>query len=328
MRSFLKPSKSLKLFVKKHKIILIGLLILFILYLTLVKSKDYFTVNENAIVNCLNKNNIITKLYPNNTYFSIFNETDKKTRNISNFSNDKIRDHYLNNINDFTKKDKDKLNNVITNILNEINSKNKKQFLLSPWNFVKFSNIENDFPHTHENLIFLPKLMIDSNLSSDYNKQTLVHEKVHIFQRTHPQLFNDLYENYWHFKKKPIKNIKLIENQARTNPDGLDNNWVFCYNNVNIMLCAIYNDDASNISHTQNYGVYLNENNGIYSVSQPIKKNKIQDIDAFSSFFGNIKSNNYHPNEIVAELIPRKVFNQTNNSLGFKKLEEWWNKIH
>ena len=50
------------------------------------------------------------------------------------------------------------------------------------------------------------------------------------------------------------------------------------------MLCAIYNDNASNISHTENYGIYLDENNGVYSVSNPIKKNKIQDIDEFTSF--------------------------------------------
>ena len=46
------------------------------------------------------------------------------------------------------------------------------------------------------------------NLSSDYNKKTLVHEKVHIFQRTHPQLFNDLYENYGTSKKHLSKICK------------------------------------------------------------------------------------------------------------------------
>ena len=50
------------------------------------------------------------------------------------------------------------------------------------------------------------------------------------------------------------------------------------------MLCSIYNDDANNISHTQNYGVYLDENNGIYSVSEPIKKIKYKKLMIFLHF--------------------------------------------
>jgi hypothetical protein len=43
------------------------------------------------------------------------------------------------------------------------------------WNIVLFSGIENNYPHTHDNMIFLP--------INFYNVETYIHEKVHIYQR-------------------------------------------------------------------------------------------------------------------------------------------------
>jgi hypothetical protein len=59
-----------------------------------------------------------------------------------------------------------------------------------PWVLAKINeNYENGFPHTRLGIIFLGKLdsMIKTNLI-----QTLIHEKVHVYQRMYPKLFSIL----------------------------------------------------------------------------------------------------------------------------------------
>lgn len=68
---------------------------------------------------------------------------------------------------------------------------------------------------------------------------------------------------------------------------------------------AIYKDDSKNIGDVDNIAVYLDKHN--ISFIMPGKKNlvkeNINDCKVFNELFENVISNNYHPNEISAELI-------------------------
>ena len=318
---------------KKYKNFILGFIVLLLLLLYIYNKYNKYNKYNNLeqfknsiVVNCPNKNTIASKLFPNDTYFKYFNDVDKTTRNLNNKSLKQIRKHYIENILDFTEDEKSILNKVINSIIQNLSKENTKLFLLKDWNFIKFSKIENNFPHTHENFIFIPQRMISNNLNSSYNKETLVHEKVHIFQRTNPNLFEDLFINYWNFIKTPIQNLEIIQNKMRTNPDGLDNNWVFSKNNKYILIGSVYNKNPVNIGDTTNYGIFLEKINNKYKIINPIKKIPLNDIPEFIDFFGKINSN-YHPNELSAEIIPEHILGNPNNTLSYLNFKKWWNKI-
>ena len=54
---------------------------------------------------------------------------------------------------------------------------------------------------------------------------------------------------------------------------------------------------------------------------------KLDDIKEFTDFFGKLNGNNYHPNEISADLISHMLLGKKTDSLAFNKLTQWWNKL-
>lgn len=62
-----------------------------------------------------------------------------------------------------------------------------------PWKFVFTDtayDIENNFPHTHANTIFLPSMYF--SMSTQRRVKLLVHEKTHVFQRYYPIPYNKI----------------------------------------------------------------------------------------------------------------------------------------
>ena len=63
-------------------------------------------------------------------------------------------------------------------------------FLDIPWNFaiICTDNYENGFPHTRDDVIILPKTIIDSYSSTNPDKlcRLLIHEKTHVYQKKFP----------------------------------------------------------------------------------------------------------------------------------------------
>ncbi len=284
--------------------------------------KETKTYNLDIVVEFPSKSEIEKELQVSE-YFNRFNKIDLDVRNLNNVN---ILDTYLDNIEELTIKEKYRINNTIRSILDNLDEKNKKLFLYSNlWRLLKFNNLENNFPHTHSNMIFLPSHMIESNLLTPQNRETIVHEKVHIYQRFYPQVFRQLYTKYWHFQKRTIKNIYLIDDISRSNPDGVDNNWVFTYKNINIILISLFNDTPQSLGDVTNYGVYLDKN---YNIRYPLKVKKLNDIKVFKHFFGTMYSNNYHPNELAADVIAKHVFNKSNNSPAYNNFLKWWSKIN
>ena len=120
----------------------------------------------------------------------------------------------------------------------------------------------------HKDVVFFDEKYINSILPF-YNKSAtldcvkyigsvLIHECVHVLQRKHIDLFDDLYVNYWNFiKTSKILNAKKYYELSRYNPDGNNINWVYNNNGNYLWLLALYRNNATNISHVDYVGIYL-----------------------------------------------------------------------
>lgn len=101
----------------------------------------------------------------------------------------------------------------------------KEKYYLNPniidkisWNiaFIKDEVLENAFPHTRDDIIFLSSL--DLNKSNNYMIETLIHEFIHIYQRKFPEIMENYLKDYGY---KFIRTSTYKDN-VRSNPD-IDN---------------------------------------------------------------------------------------------------------
>jgi len=84
-----------------------------------------------------------------------------------------------------------------------------------PWSISTISDdIENGYPHTLDTTIFMPK--------GTMSTETLIHEKIHVFQRLYPELTDRLIRS-WGFTVSNMGRHPL----QRNNPDLPANNYVF-----------------------------------------------------------------------------------------------------
>ena len=108
------------------------------------------------------------------------------------------------------------------------------------WKFYKTNgNIENGFPFTRQDVIYIPGQFF--SWSKKKQLETLLHEKVHIFQRYNIDVTDKLMREYWHFKK--IDDPKVIEKiqslRRRFNPDATEGpqyflkDQAYCYQEYN-----------------------------------------------------------------------------------------------
>ena len=253
-----------------------------------------------------------SKVISNIDTFNRYTYLDRKLRNISKEEN--INQHYINKLLDWTEIETKLLKWLLDGIYSK--TPNKYLFLYNNVWFAKYENsVEMGFPHTHDNIIFLTGKFVN-NILSYFNKNELdkcisnigliiIHECVHIWQRKDPDFFINLYK-LWNFKyNKKIYNFNKIMKKSRYNPDGVYINWTYKFpnNDREIIPLAVYKNDANNIGHVNNIGVFC-EKIGNKPVIPPFPKTEfLINIKEYSNFFGNIAGNNYHPNELSAELI-------------------------
>ena len=305
--------------------LVIILIIILILFIYSIKIEQFITSNINFI-----KKNNVKDIILKSDYFNNFTRIDLRLRNIDI----NIKEYYFNKILDFSEQEKKALKWIIE----QINIKDS--FMDKDWNFVKFIDLENNFPHTHLKYIFLSQIQVD-DIVYNYKKKskisdmkylvnTLIHEKVHVYQRIYPEKFNELYQ-LWNFSKpSKIYNIEKFKNLVRNNPDSDKSYYVYSLNDTHILMNALYNKDAKNIGHTKYLGLYLDKvDNNTYINKKNIVK-QLKDIPEYNYLFGNISQNYYHPNEISAELIAAYYMEKLNNSFNQKSraynlLKNWIN---
>lgn len=261
-------------------------------------------------------------VFKNNSYFLKFNKNNLISRNIK--KKDNLKKTYLNNCLTFSKNQKE----IINNIIYYIREKTNNDLLFKNWKFGLVKNLESNLPHTHKDVIILSQDLLN-NLQLNYGVILFIHEKTHILQRKHYDLFYDLYTNYWNFiKVDKIHNFDYLKQIVRLNPDGLDLNWILKSNGKYILLLAVFNSiklrDCSNVC------VYLEKKDNKFFVPNNIKLIKLEDCIEFNRFF-TITSNNYHPNELSAEYMSLYWFSLINNKdqihdNGNKLFIKWFKK--
>ena len=204
--------------------------------------------NKDGYYNTFFKNDYISrKIKSTSEYY------DKIEKSVSTFSDEEKKKiiFCINNIDKI-------LHNINLPYFNGINSVN------IPWKIgcINGKLYENGLPHTRSDIIIISKE--DVNLFSN-NKimKTLLHEKIHLYQKEYP---NDVLKyleinNFSKFKKRDEKD------NVRSNPD-LDN-WIY-KNKDNEIFKAMYKENPESIEDIE----YFPTNNQSYE--HPFEKMAIE----------------------------------------------------
>ena len=242
---------------------------------------------------------------------------------------DECKVNYCRNVLNFNTEEIMAINKLVKEIsisLNDI----YPLFPVHTWKFIKVNEfVENGLPHTREDCIVLPKSEIEKliNYQKNVNERfdmvdiggLLIHEKIHIFQRYNPNFFNYLYTNIWPFKKaRKIFNLPKQENQ-RSNPDALEQKWVYKDKNNQWYL------PTSELSYEKNYdlryplkfGIKLKSIGNYDYIADPQNKIKLNSLKEYYDNFCKI-GQNYHPNEISAVLMSKVCLYK----MGYTSLNE------
>lgn len=234
-------------------------------------------------------------------YFNNMNSYDLQVRK-SNNKNEYFKKYQL-GYETFTMEEKNILLNIVNIIEKKINKYNN--FKNIKWVFVKIdTNLENSYPHTIENVIVLSNSFFYDSISSQII--TIIHEKVHIYQRMFPEYINILYKN-WGFDK-----VEFDIDYNRNNPDI---KYYYSYNNN--LLIQLYTNNPHNLYDSDTYLIDLENNNKIIINDNIIKQYNLP----------NISINKLeHPNEIMAEIISLYLTNSyNNNDKWIIIVKEWMN---
>ncbi len=205
-----------------------------------------YNFNNSSNIKILKKEElqeILINDYDN--YYNTFNKLDLQARKVKSI------EEYKNLIINSPITINENLENIIINHIKKID-KIFNNYKTIGFNGKKANNIkwiigivdgkdyENGFPHTRNNIIIISKNLINENLIS-----TLIHEKIHIYQKIYKNEIN---------KYLKFNNFKKIENNfgnTRANPDT-DNN---IYSKSNQIFMTIYNNNPKNINDVIHYPI-------------------------------------------------------------------------
>ena len=287
------------------KLVLILLIcIIVLLVLCLVTNKN----NENfSNYNSLNKHFTFLSsdeacdLIKDIDYFQNLNKRDILARKYIANKNT-ILENYCSGFLDFTESDKKKIKSVLEQLENNE--------LFKSWSFAKIdTEIENGYPHTHKDTIFLSSQTI--NDTPKILQYILVHEQMHVMQRKKPALFAKLYLEYFPFKSGKLNLESSIVNSMRSNPDTRlvpDNEFIYVNDTDTdtdeyYYLCALYTSEVpSGLGDVDYVAIKLTYDNNTNVYTGTDKIVEIIKLNNYNNFF-RLTGNHYHPNEISAELI-------------------------
>jgi hypothetical protein len=246
----------------------------------------------------LNKNDIqFHIIMDSDDYLKKLTSLDKKIRDCGNNEKSCIN-IYKNRLLNFNKDEMHYINFCVKKIHDQYVGPFSKEIKKIPWHFAKIdTNYENGLPHTRGTVIFLSDHTLQ-NKDWVYVSQTLLHEKIHIFQRLHKIETEDFIKNIGfrkisNFKEKIPDNFK---NKIRSNPD-VDNEYYGLNTEKGLIVpICIYKDNAKNLSDIKIK--FLSKNGKVLS-------------DSVSFYFKSRFPDTYqieHPNEIMAEMISKKFY--------------------
>lgn len=247
-------------------------LFLFILICVITLIYFLFTLNRPKTLSSTIER--IYKTINDSYYFDKMTELDLKAREA--ISNEAYKELYKKAVISFTPSENKELLNLTSKadaLLEEF-----PRLYNIPWRFAKLDGlVENGFPHTIGDTIFLAVIP---------SVQTLIHEKIHVYQRMYPLETSILITDIWGFKiKDKQEHIKGIRN----NPD-LNS---FVYGIGDSYIAQLYNSD--------------NPRDLSDSTSYIIKGDSKTKITASDIRFPMSIMQCEHPNELMACLIPQII---------------------
>jgi hypothetical protein len=294
----------------KVVIILTLTLAICIIIFILFKKRREHLISSNVIF--LSKEHT-RDIYKRNEYIHLLNKRDIKARNIR--SKDVV-EWYSKRALNFTSEEKEKLAKAIQSIKQSAkNNKNPKWwrfFYSKPWKLAKVSDeVDFGFPHTNEDTIFLPQSFVSAPVDSFFI-QTLVHEQVHVWQRSMPSLFEELYTLHWGFIKtnRVCGSVKYLRKQ-RTNPDIGHLYYIF---RGDYLPLSVFEPETNK---TKYIGIPVKENSksdGGFMIDYERNTRDLNTVPEYFNYF-KLSNNHYHPDELSAEVIAQ-LFMETYSSSG------------
>jgi hypothetical protein len=260
----------------------------------------------------------------------------------------------------FYKKNTIKMDEVQLSLIKGITDEINKVLLVATektvpkWNIVLLNNnIDWNYPYTIGDKIFITKSRLDGLLrmysygdvdSSNNAKITFIHEYIHILQRKNPKAFQSFYEIFWNFKQIPIGKRNSIMGDTFlktywvTNPDGINAEYYVEHenekytpflmldpNNIKVHKAVLIKlDNDFNVLHTEESKLEF-KGQLKYNVKIPIMYN-IENMKFYQDISFGIKQN-YHPNEIYANLVSSYLIDQGLISSDFREIAEESSKL-
>ena len=170
-----------------------------------------------------------------------------------NVKNKQVRRHLIN-----LKRDRKSISSsekrILDSDIKDCSKKIQKCSRLSSleWNIYFFKSslgIENNYPHTHLNVLFLPYEYYFS-LKEHSRRKLLIHEQIHVYQRMFPIPFNHILINIHSLKVADRIESHPSFNNVRINPDL--NNIIY-KNSDNTYQIELLDDDASTLADSHTY---------------------------------------------------------------------------
>ena len=225
---------------------IILILLLLLLYGKRAKRKvhECFYLMKN--VEFVDKETLIQMLInDNDNFYKYFFSNDYKVRNINNISE---YNNYI--ISSVVNLNQDEKNKVIQ-CCNDIVDKKYSWFDNVKFNDIKWKIgtvsgrlYENGLPHTRNDVIIISKEYINKSSIKELTR-TLLHEKVHIYQKLYPEDVDKFLDSY-KFRKLKIRDEM---DNTRANPD-IDQ-WIYVDGNNNMIYKAEYISNPRSLQDTK-----------------------------------------------------------------------------
>ena len=253
-------------------------------------------------IDLISKSYFLRNVMGKTPYFNQLNSLDLTARHSSSIS--EYKKMLTANIITFSGEEVKLLNELVNKINLHLEQFSKIEAI--PWKFLKVNpNIENGYPHTLEDVIILSDLFFRGDRNVEQQMMTLLHEKIHIFQRLYPTETHELILNILKFQVKKMDSS--FETKIRHNPDIN----VITYGIGDFYILQLYNSDMPKS----------------ISDSRPVKVNEatleVFPIVANDLYLPNDISQLEHPYEIMASYLPYVILHRMPNSLMSKDVIKW-----
>lgn len=249
-------------------------MILFLLAMIIRISKPPYIISENM------SNRTSSKLSMSGTFYNRMSDTDIYVRGYTNLN--ELREAY----NNFELKKIDKADDYIDAANLRIISAGLPELAriyVNMWHGDK--RIEGGLPFTVDNNIIIR--------DEDISMRTIIHEKIHIYQRLYPEKFAKLYAKLGMIRAYTYEQL-AAKLPLRNNPDN--DGYIYVWRNK-IILAAVYKNNAMSISDVNMLDIHTNT--AVDTVYTTLSNGDDTNIDRYQG---------ESPNEIVASILADLIY--------------------